>query len=82
MAGSGKTLILKKRRVAVKKGYRISKRRALQKFKAVAQQSQQDIQLALPLPGEVTMISRALMNVALGVLIKLAHRRSIASISR
>ena len=73
MIGSGKTLILKKGRVAVKKRYQINKQRALQKFKAAAQESQQEIQLALPLPEVVTMISRGLMNVAMAVLIKLAE---------
>ena len=57
----------------MKKRYQINKQRALQKFRAAAQESQQEIQLALPLPEVVTMISRGLMNVAMAVLIKLAE---------
>ena len=57
----------------MKKRYQINKERALQQFKAAAQKSQQEIQLALPLPEVVTMISRGLMNVAMVVLIKLAE---------
>lgn len=57
----------------MKRKYQINKQRALQKFKAAAQESQQEIQLALPLPELVTMISRGLMNVAMAVLIKVAE---------
>jgi transposase-like protein len=57
----------------VKKRYQINKERALQQFKAAAQKSQQEIQLVLPLPEVMTMVSRGLMNIALAMLIKLAE---------
>lgn len=57
----------------MKKRYQINKQRALQEFKAAAQKSQQEIQVALPLPEVVTMIGRGLMSIALTMLIKLAE---------
>ena len=57
----------------MKKPYQINKERALQKFKAAATQTQQEIQLALPLPEWMALISHGLMNVAMSVLIKVAE---------
>ena len=57
----------------MKRRYQINKQRALQQFKAAAQESPQEIQLALPLPEVMTMVSRGLMNIALAMLIKLAE---------
>jgi len=59
----------------VKRTYQINKQRSLQQFKAAAEKSQQEIQLALPLPEVLTMISRGLINIALAMLIKLAEGR-------
>jgi len=44
----------------VKRTYQINKQRSLQQFKAAAEKSQQEIQLALPLPEVLKMISRGL----------------------
>ena len=55
----------------MKKRYQINKERALQQFKAAAQKSQQEIQLALPIAEAVALLSHGLMRVAITVLIKL-----------
>jgi putative transposase len=57
----------------VKRKYQINQERALQKFKAAAKKSEQEIQLALPIAEAVAMLSHGLMNVAMAVFIKVAE---------
>ena len=57
----------------MKRTYQISQERALQRFKAAAQKSKQEIQFALPLPEVVALIGRGLLQVALVALRKLGE---------
>jgi putative transposase len=57
----------------MKKRYQIDKQRATQEFRRVAGASQEQLQLAFPLPEVLQLVQRGLMNLALEVFTKLAE---------
>ena len=57
----------------MKKRYQINKERAVQQFNKAAQKAQEEIQIALPLPEVMALISQGLMNLALFAFTKLAE---------
>jgi len=57
----------------VKKRYQINKERAVQQFNKAAQRAQHEIQIALPLPEVMALISQGLMHLALFAFTKLAE---------
>jgi putative transposase len=57
----------------VKRTYQIDKERARQQFNAAAKKTEHEIQIALPLPEVMALISQGLMNVALFAFTKLAE---------
>ena len=57
----------------MKKTYQIEKQRATQEFRKAAGASQEQLQLALPLPEVLQLVQRGLMNLALAVFTKLAE---------
>ena len=57
----------------MKKRYQIDKQRATQEFRRVAGASQEQLQLALPLPEVLQLVQRGLMNLALEAFTKLAE---------
>ncbi len=72
MIGSGKRFSLRK--VAVEETYQIDKQRAAQRFVDQARASQQQIQLALPLPEVVNLVQCGLMNLAITAFARLAEQ--------
>ena len=57
----------------MKKTYQIEKQRATQEFRKAAGASQEQLQLALPLPEMLHLVQRGLMNLALAAFTKLAE---------
>jgi len=57
----------------VKKRYQINKQRAAQQFRKQAGASEENIQLALPLPEVLALAQKGLMNLALAAFTKLAE---------
>lgn len=57
----------------MKRTYQIKQERAIQKFKIAARDSAQHLQLALPLPEVLELVSKGLMNLALVAFMKLAE---------
>ena len=57
----------------MKKRYQIDKQRAVQKFRQLAKNAQQPLQLAFPLKELVELIRQGLMNVAMAAVTKLAE---------
>lgn len=57
----------------MKKRYQIDKQRATQEFRKAAGASQQQLQLALPLPEVLALAQQGLMNLALAAFTKLAE---------
>lgn len=57
----------------MKQQYQINKQRAAQQFRSQAGASEQQIQLALPLPEVLALVQRGLMNLALAAFTKLAE---------
>ena len=57
----------------MKKRYQINKERAVQQFNKAAQKAQEEIQIALPLPEVMALMSQGLMNLALFAFTKLAE---------
>ncbi len=57
----------------MKKQYQIDKQRAVQSFRRLAAQDDQNIQLVIPLREVVELIQRGLMNLALSTFTKVAE---------
>ena len=57
----------------MKKRYQIDKGRAVQQFRKLAAQNDQNIQLVIPLKEVVDLIQRGLMNLAMNVFTQVAE---------